>query len=137
MAQNWSRQQIIVSAFVVWCDRVREKRLFSLVMDAEGEREALTEAEGRAQALLADKEATISLLEGQLAGREQLLHQGQADLDSARSRAQLLDSALADAIQELQTAAIERQAVEGAVTERAQQVQELADAVRELSLIHI
>ena len=131
VADAWSRQQIVVSAFVVWRDRVREKRLASIVKDAEGEREALTEAEARAQSLLSEREFRIGLLESQLAVREQLLHQRQTDLESARSRVQLLESQLGDTIQELRTVNAERKAVQRAVSERGQQVQQLADAVRE------
>jgi chromosome segregation ATPase len=124
---------MIASAFVVWCDHVREKRLASIVKDAEGERVALTEAEARAQASLSEREFRIGLLESQLASREQLLQQQEADLDGARSRAQFLEGQLAGTIQELRTANAERQAVQAAVSERGLQVQELADAARETS----
>ena len=124
---------MIASAFVVWCDHVREKRLASIVKDAEGERVALTEAEARAQASLSEKEFRVGLLESQLASREHLLQQQQADLDGTRSRARFLEGQLADTIQELRTANAEQQAVQAAVSERGLQVQELADAARETS----
>jgi hypothetical protein len=132
-AEAWSRQQVIASAFVVWCDRVREKRLASIVKNAEGERDALTEAEARAQASLSEREFRIGLLESQLASREHLLQQQQADLDGARSRARFLEGQLADTVHELQTANAEQQVVQAAVSERGLQVQELVDAARETS----
>jgi hypothetical protein len=135
-ADAWSKRQILVSAFVVWHDRVRDKLLAGVVKDAEGERVALVEAEAMAQIELQDREQTIGLLESQLAQRSDLLQQQHAetqslrsDLEGARARARLLEIQLADADTQLQAASVERQAVQGAVSERAQQVEKLGDGV--------